>query len=321
MRLPLVILTIVTAAMPVQAFDLQGHRGASGLAPENTLPAFAQALSLGVDTLELDVGLTRDNVIVIAHDRRLNADIARGPDGAYVIAPGPALRALSLDEVKRYDVGVLRPGSAYAALYPQQAAMPQTRIPTFEELAALVRRSGNQTVRFNIETKLSPLAPDETADPETFTTALIRVLRETGLTSRAAIQSFDWRTLKVAQRLAPEIPTVCLTQVSGNNPTVYPGSPWTAGFDLAEHGSVPRLVKAAGCAVWSPFFRDLTDPALAEAKALGLRTVVWTVNEPLDMLALIDRGVDGIIADYPDRLRSALATRNRPLPVPTPVAP
>ncbi|HEX9466418.1 MAG TPA: glycerophosphodiester phosphodiesterase [Alphaproteobacteria bacterium] len=314
------------ATVAAAGFDLEGHRGARGLMPENTLPAFAKALSLGVDTLELDTGITKDGVVVISHNRVLEPAITRGPDGAWLTAPGPAIHALTLAELRRYDVGAIRPGTDYYRQFPGRPAVAETRVPTLAELAALLRRSGNAAVRLNVETKLSPLAPQDTLDPEAFAAALVAALRQTGLAGRAMVQSFDWRTLKVVQRIAPEIPTVCLTLERGPDDNIRRGqpgpSPWTAGLDVDDHaGSVPRLVKAAGCAVWSPFFRDLTDDALTEAKALGLKTVVWTVNEPADMSALIQRGVDGIISDYPDRLRGVLADRGMPLPAATPVEP
>jgi glycerophosphoryl diester phosphodiesterase len=322
MRLALPIVACLVAS-PAFGFDVQGHRGARGLAPENTLPAFAKALSIGVDTLELDVGLTSDFTVAIAHDRTLNPDIARGPDGAYV-APGIAIRSLSLDRLKQYDVGVLRPGSNYAKQFPEQAAVPGTRIPTLAELTELVERSGNRTVRFNIETKLSPLAPEETIAPDRFAAILVETLRNIGIASRTTIQSFDWRTLKAVQRIAPEIPTVCLTIERGGGDNVQRGrpgpSPWTAGLDIDEFGSVPRLVKAASCKVWSPFHGDVTPAALAEAKSLGLSTVVWTVNDPADMTRLIEAGVDGIISDYPDRLRAVMSAKGMKLPAPTPVS-
>ncbi|HTY68576.1 MAG TPA: glycerophosphodiester phosphodiesterase family protein, partial [Alphaproteobacteria bacterium] len=127
-------------------------------------------------------------------------------------------------------------------------------------------------------------------------------------------------------RIAPQIPTVCLTFERGADDTVQRGkpgpSPWTAGLDVDDFGgSTPRLVKAAGCAVWAPFFRDVSDAALAEAKSLGRETVVWTVDAPADMDSLLARGVDGIITDYPDRLREAMARRGMKLPTPTPVTP
>ncbi len=325
MNSPLMIVILALLATPAAAFDLQSHRGARGLAPENTLPAFATALSLGVDTLEFDAGITRDGQVIVAHDRRLNPDIARGSDGAYVTAPGPTLRSLSLAELKRYDVGTLRPDSAYAKQFPGQKPAPGATIPTLTELAALVRKAGNTTVRFNVETKLSPLTVDETVDPEIFARTLVAALRANGLAARATVQSFDWRTLKVVQRLAPEIPTVCLTLGRGQNDNLQRGkpgpSPWLAGLDADDFPSVAALVKAAGCAVWSPFFRDVDDGALGEARRLGVPVVVWTVNEPADMAALIERGFDGIITDYPDRLRAVLAAKHKSLPPETPVQP
>lgn len=325
MRL-LIVLVLYLSSSPGWAFDLQGHRGARGLAPENTLPAFAQALTLGVDTLELDVGVTKDGVVVISHNRVLDPAITKSPDGAWLTEPGPPLRSLSAAELRRYDVGAINPQTDYARQFPGQKTAPGTPIPTFAELAALVRKAGNQTVRFNVETKLSPAAPDETPDPESFAASLVAALRESGATLRATIQSFDWRTLKIVQRIAPEIATVCLTLERGRDDNIQRGgagpSPWTAGLDVDDYGgSVPRLVKAAGCAAWSPFFRDLTDAALIEARSLGLRIVAWTVNDPADMAALLDRGVDGLITDYPDRLREVMAARGMSLPAATPVLP
>jgi len=318
-------LLLAVAAQPVAAFDAQGHRGVRGLMPENTLPAFATALSIGVTTLEFDVGITRDGAVVIAHDRRLNPDIARR-DGVYVEAPGPAIHTLTLAELRNYDVGTLRPGSRYAAQWPQQKQLSGVRIPTVGELAALVRRANNAQVRFNVETKISPLAPDETVDPEVFASTLVKALRREGIAARSTVQSFDWRTLRAVQRLAPEIATVCLTIERGENDNVQRGkdgaSPWLAGLDVDDYaGSVPHAVDAAGCRIWSPFHRDLTPDALATAKALGLAVVTWTVNEPAEMRRLIDNGVDGIITDYPDRLRAVMAEQNMPLPPATPVEP
>lgn len=316
---------LVAGIAPASAFDLQGHRGARGLEPENTLPAFARALTLGVDTLEFDTGITADGQVLIAHDRRLNPEITRGPDGRYLAAPAATVRSLSLADLKRYDVGAIRAETNYAKTFGGQKPRPGTRMPSLAEVAALVAKSGNTTVRFNVETKLSPLAAEETVDPETFATTLIQALRATGLAPRATIQSFDWRTLKAAQRLAPEIPTVCLTLARGNSDNLQLGkpgaSPWLAGLDADAFPSVAALVKAAGCAVWSPFFRDMDDAALAAAKAIRLPVVVWTVNEPADMAALIDRKVDGIITDYPDRLRTVMAAKGMKLPTPTPVEP
>ena len=299
------------------ALDLQGHRGARGLAPENSLPAFARALAIGVTTLELDCAITRDGVVVVSHDAALNPDITRGPDGKWLEQPGPAIWSLTYAELQRYDVGRIKPGSAYAKRFPDQQPVDGTRVPRLADVFALVRKSGNETVRFNIETKISPLAPDETTGPENFARKLISAVRSAGMAERTAIQSFDWRTLAVVQNEAPIIATVYLTTVSGfmDNIQARGESPWTAGHRVRDHGgSVPRMVKAAGGAVWSPYQGDLTLEAVKEAQALGLKVVVWTVNDPAAMRRMIEWGVDGIISDRPDVLRSVAeaAGRNQP---------
>jgi glycerophosphoryl diester phosphodiesterase len=294
------------------------------LAPENTLPAFARALSIGVTTLELDIGITRDGAVAIMHDRRLNPDVARDRDGNYVVEPTPALVELTLAQLKSYDIGRLRPGSRYAREFPDQLPVPGTHAPLLTELLELIRKSGNTRIRLNIETKISPLAPQDSADVETFATRLLGVLDQQGFTERAIIQSFDWRTLQRVQALAPRIPTAYLTLQSGRNPTIgtTAATPWTAGFAPAAEGrSVARTVKSAGGRIWSPFHRDIGPAEIAEAHGLGLEVIVWTVNDPARVAALIDDGVDGIISDRPDILRLVAAEKGLALPIPTPVEP
>jgi glycerophosphoryl diester phosphodiesterase len=319
----LVLITMAAAALPAAAFDLQGHRGARGLAPENTLPAFAAALSLGVSTLELDTGVTRDGVVVIHHDPALSPDLTRGPDGRWLAERGPAIHALDDAELARYDVGRLNPAREYARRYPEQIPVDGTRVPRLSALFALVARSGNERVRFNIETKIDPRAPQLTLPPAQFARALIAEVRAAGMAARTSIQSFDWRTLAVVQAEAPEIATVYLSAQQRWLDNVAAGeagrSAWTAGVQLAQHGSVPRMVKAAGGRVWSPFYGDLDAAGLAEARSVGLSVVVWTVNAPADIARMINLGVDGIISDRPDLVRAEMQRRGMPLPQATPV--
>jgi glycerophosphoryl diester phosphodiesterase len=313
--------TVFCCALPVtaSAFDLQGHRGARGLAPENTLAGFATALAIGVSTLELDLGMTRDGVVVVHHDLWLNPDTTRNPDGDFLSLRGPALRALTLAELKRYDVGRLKPGTRYAQIFPEQHPADGARVPTLAEVFDLAREMRADDVRFNIETKLTPTSGGDAPDPETFAAAVAAAVRAAGLTDRVTVQSFDWRTLATLRRIAPEIARVCLTAERPGFDTLARGrpgpSPWTAGLDIDDFASsAPRLVAAAGCAVWSPAFRDLTSASVDEAKTLGIQVIPWTVNERADMERLISIGVDGIITDYPDRLRAVLAGKNLPLP-------
>jgi glycerophosphoryl diester phosphodiesterase len=261
--------------------------------------------------------------VVVAHERGLSPDIARAPDGHYIDVAMPFVR-LTLAEVRQYDVGQIRPGSAYAARFPEQRAIPGTRVPTLAEVFELVRRSGDRHVRLNIETKIDPAHPEESLGPQAFVTAVLELLRQEQFSDRVLIQSFDWRTLRLVQQQAPEVPTVYLTQQSGPDATIHLDEPsrWTAGFDPRNYGgTVPRAIKAAGGQIWSPYYGDVDARSLAEAHQLGLPVIVWTVNRPADMARLIDMGVDGIISDRPDLLRTEAAKKGIPLPAPAPVSP
>ena len=315
----LALAALLMASPAAGSLEIQGHRGARGLAPENTLAGFRRTLEIGVHTLELDVGMTRDGQVVVHHDPTLNPSTTR-LDGQWLAADQRTpLRALTLEALRRYDVGGIRPDSDYAARFPHQQPVPGERIPTLAEVIALTAETGHEQVAFNVETKIQPGPSDRFADPETFARAVIQVLRGGGVQTRSTIQSFDWRVLEHVKRLAPEIRTGYLsTQRPGWN-TVGGGSlgpsPWTGSMQVDDHGgSVPRTVLAAGGDVWSPDYRSLTPAALAEARSLGVRVVVWTVNDPGDIRRMIHLGVDGIISDYPDRVRKAAEGLGLPLP-------
>ena len=311
------LLTLVAA--PSLAFDLEGHRGTRGLAPENTLAAFRRALEIGVTTIETDMAVTKDDVVVISHNQSLNPDLVRDTDGHWLASPGPPIRSLTLAELRRYDIGRINPMSQYARQFPEQKAVDGERFPKLSELFDLTKASG-KAVRFNIETKITPTSGSNTPDPPTFASLVIAAVRAAGVSDRVTVQSFDWRTLIEVKRIAPEIETSCLTIQTQNDDTMQQApdggpSPWHAGLALRDHGgSVPALVKAAGCGTWSMFWRNLSPKELADAHALGLKVLPWTVNERGDMRSLIDLGVDGIITDYPDRLRSVMAEKGMTLP-------
>ena len=320
----LVTSLLITSSLSgcASTFDLQGHRGARGLMPENTLPAFAKALEIGVTTLELDTLVTKDGVVVISHDAMLNPDLVRLPGGKWLEAPvniGPSIFSLTFAELQQYDVGRLKPGTKYAERYPQQLAVDGTRIPRLAELFAQVRQSGNERVRFNIETKISPFERDATPGPEAFVDALLSVITAEKMRSRVTIQSFDWRTLKIVQQRAPDIPTVYLSAQQKFLDTINAegreGSAWTAGLNVREFGgSVARMVKAAGGAVWAPYFGDIDQAKVLDAQALDLKVIVWTVNSTADIERMLDWKVDGIISDYPNRVREAMKKRGMKLP-------
>ncbi|MBL8379859.1 MAG: glycerophosphodiester phosphodiesterase [Burkholderiales bacterium] len=299
-------LALTGCALFTPPFDIQGHRGARGLAPENTLAGFKRALDAGVSTLELDIGVTRDGVVVIHHDESLNPDTTRDARGAWLTAPTPRLFDLTWLELQAYDVGRLRPGSNYAARYPAQVGRDGEPIPSLAQLFAWVQAAGHDRVRFNIETKLTPARPGDTAGAAAMTAALLAVIHAHGMQRRVTIQSFDWRTLALVQADAPGIPTAYLSAERPGFNTIDRDGLWTAGRKRADFASVPAMVHAAGGAIWSPHFEDLTPELLRAAHALGLKVIPWTVNDPADMRRLIAWGVDGIISDRPDLLRTAL---------------
>jgi glycerophosphoryl diester phosphodiesterase len=276
----------MTALSPsVYALDLQGHRGARGHAPENTLPGFERAMSIGVNTLELDVGVTRDGVVVIHHDLGLNPDTTRGPDGKWLSRAGPLIKDLTFAELQRYDVGRIQPGSEYERRFPHQKPIDGTRVP---RLSDLFERNRNTAVRFNIEIKVTEKAPNDTLPPEPFARAVIAEVRKAAMAARTTIQSFDWRAVKAVEREAPEIATAYLTESAD---------------------SEPEKVHAAGARLWSPDFRALTPQKAAAARKLGLKIVPWTVNEPADIGRMLELKVDGIISDYPDRVQEEMKRR------------
>jgi len=313
----LIIWGMNTAIAQTKLFDLQGHRGARGLLPENTLPAFEKAIELGVTTLELDVGVSKDGSVVISHDRALNPEITRDASGAYLTAP-VLVNRLTLAELKTYDVGRINPESAYAKRFPDQQPIDGTRMPALSTLFKRVESLGAKKLRFNIETKISPEKHNDTVSAAVFARKLLDLVREHGVVSRTTIQSFDWRTLQIIQELqkghTKRVLTSCLTsqQAWGNNITQNSekGPFWTGSVRTADHADVPSMVKAAGCDIWSPYFADITPTLVKKAQGFGLQVIPWTTNTEAEMTAVIESGADGLITDYPDIAKALLAKRN-----------
>jgi glycerophosphoryl diester phosphodiesterase len=274
--------------MPV---ELIGHRGARGLFPENTRAGFAAAMARGVTRFELDAGVTKDGVVVVHHDIALNPDVARQPDGAWLAPPTPFIKDLTRAELARFDVGRIRPGSGYAARYPDQAPEDGARIPALADILGL-------PAHFTIEIKSVPTEPEGTLPAAAMAEHVAAAIDAAGAAERVIVSCFDWRVQRAMRRLRPAIPLAYLTSAE----TVRAAALWWDGATPAAHGgSVARAVAAEGGPIWSPEHPDLDRRAIDEAHALGLRVVTWTVNETTDMARLIGWGVDGIITDRPDR--------------------
>jgi glycerophosphoryl diester phosphodiesterase len=307
------------ASANASAFDLQAHRGGRGLQPENTLASFENAIRMGVTTIELDIAITVEGIPVISHDPALNPALTRDATGQWIKKHEPLIKTMTLQQVQSYDVGRLNPTHAYAMEFPDQQPRDGQRIPTLAELFKLVKGLGAMDIHFDMETKINPHYPGNTLAPQEFVERMLAVIREAGMTERVMVQSFDWRTLELLHQLEPRIRTMYLTIDSTSYSTIRDGA-WTAGHLLKDHdGSVPRLVKAsAGAAlgvIWAPNFDKLTSDLLSEAHGLGLQVIPWTVNQKSQMERLIEWQVDGIITDYPDRLREVMAAKGMSLPI------
>jgi glycerophosphoryl diester phosphodiesterase len=283
---------------------LQAHRGGRGLLPENTLAAFQSAINMGVSAVELDVVATKDEVLIVSHEPALNPDITRGPDGNFISAPGTPFIQLTRAEVEAYDVGKLNPSSNYARNFRDQKSVDGQRIPRLQDVLNLVKASGNTKVRLEIEIKGSPLQPQLTPDPVRLAEKVVQEVVDSGLAARVDILSFDWRTLQAVQRMSPSTQTVYLTAQLRelDNLTINSGqgSPWTAGFQYKQYGSVPKMIKAAGGAQWSSFWRELDAQKVRDAHDQGLKVLAWTVNDREAFNKMLDMGVDGIVTDRPD---------------------
>lgn len=291
---------------PASAFDLQGHRGARGLAPENTLAAFDKALDIGVDTLELDIAVTSDDVVVISHDPRLNPAITRDGNGHWLTAMGPSIRSVPLSVLAEFDVGRLNPGNRYGAGFPRQVAHDGQRVPTLSGLLQHLRDRNEKRVRLNIEIKSDPYHPELSPPPAQMAALLLTVLREESIERRVTVQSFDWRALAAMRHQAPDITRSCLT-----TPNTVSDVAWTMGRQLARFDSVPAMVADAGCDIWSPAHAGLTAAEVDQAHRLNLTVLPWTVDKPADMRRMLDLGVDGFITDEPDLALPLLAERGK----------
>lgn len=299
------------------------HRGGAGLWPENTPAAFSRAAELGADGAELDVQLSKDGEVVVFHDFRLKPDICRYASGRWLDHPGPFLNALSLAELRTYDVGRARPASAYARSHPSLTAIDGEHIPLLSDVVAITRRAQKPFYLF-VELKTSFADRSRSAPPERLAETTLAVLESMDYLAQSILVGFDWPGLLHAKKLQPKI--ACWfttlpqswfrdgTPPSEDDPPPAPQlqmlrhwaasgtSPWAGGFDAVKFGgSILDAIKAAGGDGWFPYYRDAGMDAVAHARKLGLKVGAWTVNDPADMRAL--SGLDALCTDRPDLLK------------------
>jgi glycerophosphoryl diester phosphodiesterase len=259
--------------MPVYAAGrpkilVHGHRGARARFPENTLPAFEYAIAQGVDALEMDMAVTKDDVVVISHDPILEPPVCTGPQ------PRAVIRELTLAELRQWDCGAVQNPK-----FPNQKTVPGTRIPTLDDV---FRLAGRGTFDYNIETKSFPDKPEYTPPPDVFAQMVLDKIREYKLEKRVILQSFDFRTLLAMKKLAPEIRLSALTE-----------------FDTRDF---PTIAKEAQASIISPYYPLITPEKVEAAHRAGVQVVPWTPNTPSDWDRMIAARVDAIITDDPAAL-------------------
>lgn len=308
-------------------FDLQGHRGARGRKPENTLPSFEIALDACVTSIETDLHLSGDGTIIVIHDAHVSPRICRRISTAQAPeSPNPSLvSSLTCLELRNYvadqNPDPFRFAEQDATSTPLALAFAEQRhvavygIPTLAELFAfvsaysgalgaqvgksLVQRESAKGVRFELELKRVPFHPQYIGDDYDGAAAavleiqLVAAIRAAGFFERSTIRSFDHRCLYAVKQLEPSLRTAVLV----------------AGTALANPG---RIAREAGAEIYCPDFEFLDEPQVRAVHAGGVAVVPWTVNHLEDWRRLIDWGVDGITTDYPDRLAEYLRDRSIP---------
>lgn len=286
-----------TGSSAPTGFDLQAHRAGRGETTEQSLPAFAKALEIGVSTLELDVVITGDDQPLVWHDPTIEANKCTDTGPAFTGDPqypyvGKLVHELTLAQIRTLDCG------HRLDEFPDAEVVRGNKIATLPEVFALVDTYRADAVRYNIETKVD--IPPTSAAPQEFVDAILAAVRSAGKVERVEIQSFDWRTLPMVRRAEPSIPLVAL----------YDDETWPPGSGDPLLGAL-----TVGANVVSPDYRLVTgEHDVERAHALGLKVIPWTVNDTDAMRQQIGYGVDGIVTDYPARLRGVLAELGMPLP-------
>ena len=273
----LLVLSMIACGGFGQTIQVHGHRGARAMRPENTLPAFEYAIAQGVDALELDMAVTKDNVTVVSHDPELRPPVCTGPGERAVI------HELTLAQVRQWDCGAKQNPA-----FPKQQAVPGTKMPTLDEVFALAPKG---KFLFNIETKSFVDRPEVTPPPEEFARMVLAEIRKHHLEARVVLQSFDFRTLIAMKKLAPLIKLSAL----------YSGP----AKDFVAIG------KEAGAGIVSPIAALVTPQQVKAAHAAGMEVLPWTVNTPEEWQKLAGAGVDGIISDDPAALIAWLKAKGK----------
>ncbi len=281
----IISLLLSTCIMAQTAFDIEGHRGCRGLYPENTIPAFLNAVKLGVNTLEMDIIVSKDGQLVISHDPFMNDVICSNPDGTPVTseqADKLKIYNLTYDQIRQYDCG-MRPNPKFPDQVKIRVYKPRL-VDVIDSVEKYIKDHHLPPVHYNIETKSTVKGDDiNHPKPAVFMKLFYDVIKSKGVADKCILQSFDPRTLQEMHRIDPTVKTALLVENLD-------------GLDknLKTLGFYPTI--------YSPYYPLVNKKLIAKCHSLGIKVLPWTVNDEKKMLALKKDGVDGLISDYPDRL-------------------
>ena len=287
---------------------IYGHRGARGVLPENTLESFKYLFENNIRAYETDILISKDNIPVITHDFKLDPSYTKNVNGNWIEDENIKIIDLTYEEILKYDVGTLNKLSRYGRKFINQKSLDNQKIPKLSDLLKLSSDSDFDDLLINLEIKSTPIEEGLTPSPEEMVKIVIGEVSRSNLSDKIIYSSFDWRVLREIKERDPKIPRAHLT--SGAKGKIYDKSPWLDFTPLHSEVELPKLIKALGGSAWHPNYKDVNKEIIEISRNEGLPVNVWTVNEEQDMLRMIDYGVDGIMTDYPLKLKELCDKEN-----------
>ena len=293
---------------------IYGHRGARGDLPENTLESFKYLFENNINAYETDILISKDLIPVITHDFRLDPSLTKDKEGNWIKDENIKIFDLTYDEISKFDVGSLNKLTRYGRRFVNQRSLENQKIPKLSELLELSSKNVLQNLLINLEIKSTPDEKNLTPDPKDLVQIVLNEINNSNLKDKIIISSFDWRVLREVKKQSPEIPRAYLTfqQEKGMKikKTIYSKSPWIDHIPLTIVYDLPKIIKELGGSAWHPYYKDINKKAVKDAHENNLPVNVWTVNDEDDMLKMIEYGVDGIMTDYPLRLKNLCEKRS-----------
>ena len=293
---------------------IYGHRGARGDLPENTLESFKYLFKNNINAYETDILISKDLIPVITHDFRLDPSFTKDNEGNWITDENIIIFDLSYDELLKFDVGSLNKLSRYGRRFVNQKTLENQKIPKLSELLELSSKNKSENLLINLEIKSTPDEENLTPTPEEMVKLVMKEVNKSNLQNKIIISSFDWRTLTEIKNLYPEISRAYLSFLKQAGikikNTIYNRSPWMSYLPFFEKYELPKIIKSQGGKALHPYHKDITKKLVDISHQEDLPVNVWTVNEENDMLKMIEYGVDGIMTDYPLRLKELCDKEN-----------